>query len=84
MYSIEFRIQNSKRSWIEVAGIILLLATMFVGLTYRGTLSVGMLLVAFMKKMTYKATRDFLWTALSLAIFPLLPAVEPYPRVYVV
>lgn len=83
-YSIEFRIQNSKRSWIEVAGIILLLATMFMGLTYRATLSVGMLLVAIMKKMTYKATRDFLWTALSLAIFPLLPVVEPYPRVYVV
>ncbi|XP_043254750.1 GPI ethanolamine phosphate transferase 1-like isoform X2 [Colletes gigas] len=84
MYSVKLRIKNDKFPWAEVIGIILLLTTIFMGLIYRPTLSAGMLCTAFIQKLISKNARNFYWTALSLVVFPLLPVVEPSPRVYIV
>ncbi|XP_054012026.1 GPI ethanolamine phosphate transferase 1 isoform X2 [Hylaeus anthracinus] len=84
MYSVKLRIHNNKRPWIQVVGIVLLLITIFMGLMHRSTLSIGMLCAAFIKNRTSQNTWNFVWTALSLAVFPLLPIVEPHPRIYVV
>ncbi|XP_076234121.1 GPI ethanolamine phosphate transferase 1 [Calliopsis andreniformis] len=84
IYSIKLKMHSNKYFWIEVAGTTFLLLTMFLGLMYRSVLSIGMLCTAFIQKLMFKESRNFLWTALFLAIFPLLPVVEPYPRVYIV
>ncbi|XP_076164323.1 GPI ethanolamine phosphate transferase 1 isoform X2 [Ptiloglossa arizonensis] len=84
MYSIKLRFQNDKHLWVKVIGIILLLAIIFMGLTYRFILSVGILCTALIQNMILKKTRNFCWTAVFLAVFPLLPVVEPYPRIYIV
>ncbi|PBC33927.1 GPI ethanolamine phosphate transferase [Apis cerana cerana] len=48
-------------------------------------LSIGMLSIILTQKIVLKNTKNlFFWTALSLAVFPLLPVVEPYPRIYIV
>ncbi|XP_076392115.1 GPI ethanolamine phosphate transferase 1 isoform X2 [Megachile rotundata] len=84
-HSIKIEVHNNKRYWSMGIEIILLLATMFVGLTYRSILSVGILCIGFSHKILVKNQQKlFLWTALCLAIFPVLPVVEPYPRVYIV
>ncbi|CAK9808629.1 GPI ethanolamine phosphate transferase 1 [Anthophora plagiata] len=84
-YSIKLKVYNSKYYWTMIAETIVLLATMFVGLTYRSALSIGMLCATFAQRVVLKdASNLFLWTALSLAVFPLLPVVEPYPRIYIV
>nr|XP_012139124.1 PREDICTED: GPI ethanolamine phosphate transferase 1 [Megachile rotundata] len=84
-HSIKIEVHNHKRYWSMGIEIILLLATMFVGLTYRSILSVGILCIGFSHKILVKNQQKlFLWTALCLAIFPVLPVVEPYPRVYIV
>lgn len=84
-HNIKIEVHSNKRYWSMGVEIILLLATMFVGLTYRSILSVGILCIGFSHKILVKNTQKlFLWTALCLAIFPLLPVVEPYPRVYIV
>ncbi|XP_033328137.2 GPI ethanolamine phosphate transferase 1 [Megalopta genalis] len=82
--SRNLKIENDSQSWSKIAGIVLLLATMFLGLAYRSVLTVGMICTAVIQKVVLKRTRYLFWTALSLAVFPLLPVVEPYPRVYIV
>ncbi|XP_076656590.1 GPI ethanolamine phosphate transferase 1-like isoform X3 [Halictus rubicundus] len=82
--SINLRIENDTRLWSEITGIILLLATMFMGLTYRSVLSIGMICTAIIQKILMKDAPYLFWTALFLAAFPLLPVVEPHPRVYIV
>ncbi|XP_015440246.1 PREDICTED: GPI ethanolamine phosphate transferase 1 [Dufourea novaeangliae] len=82
--SVNLKMKNSKRVWIDFTVIILLLATMFMGLIHRSALSIGMLSTAIIQRIVFKNARNLFWTALSLAIFPLLPVVEPYPRVYIV
>ncbi|KOC64725.1 GPI ethanolamine phosphate transferase 1 [Habropoda laboriosa] len=54
-------------------------------ISFWSALSIGMLCTTLAHKMVLKDSPSlFLWTALSLAVFPLLPVVEPYPRIYIV
>ncbi|KZC06184.1 GPI ethanolamine phosphate transferase 1 [Dufourea novaeangliae] len=53
-------------------------------ISFWSALSIGMLSTAIIQRIVFKNARNLFWTALSLAIFPLLPVVEPYPRVYIV
>lgn len=85
MYAVKLKVCNNKYYWTIIAEIIFLFITMFVGLTHRFVLSVGMLCVTVVQKILQNNARNlFSWTALCLAVFPLLPVVEPYPRVYIV
>uniref|UniRef100_V9IA09 GPI ethanolamine phosphate transferase 1 n=2 Tax=Apis cerana TaxID=7461 RepID=V9IA09_APICE len=85
IYTIKLKICNNKYYWTLIAEIIFLLVIMFIGLTYRSVLSIGMLSIILTQKIVLKNTKNlFFWTALSLAVFPLLPVVEPYPRIYIV
>ncbi|KAK9294452.1 hypothetical protein QLX08_010915 [Tetragonisca angustula] len=85
MYAVKLKVCNNKYYWTIIAEIILLFITMFVGLTHRFVLSVGMLCVTVVQKILQKNARNlFSWTALCLAVFPLLPVVEPYPRIYII
>ncbi|CAL7949608.1 unnamed protein product [Xylocopa violacea] len=85
MYSIKLKMDSNKYYLTIIAEIIFLLVTMFIGLTYRCALSIGMLCTIFTQKIALKNSLNlFCWTALFLAVFPLLPVVEPYPRVYIV
>lgn len=84
-YTIKLKICNNKYYWTLIAEIIFLLVIMFIGLTYRSVLSIGMLCIILTQKIVLKNTQNlFFWTALSLAVFPLLPVVEPYPRIYII
>nr|XP_034192608.1 GPI ethanolamine phosphate transferase 1 isoform X1 [Osmia lignaria]XP_034192609.1 GPI ethanolamine phosphate transferase 1 isoform X1 [Osmia lignaria]XP_034192610.1 GPI ethanolamine phosphate transferase 1 isoform X1 [Osmia lignaria] len=83
--SIQLKIHNNKHHWLMGIEIVVLLATMFIGLMYRSFLSIGILCIGFSQKILLKDMKNsFFWTALCLAVFPLLPVVEPYPRVYIV
>lgn len=84
-YTIKLKICNNKYYWTIIAEIIFLLVVMFISLTYRSVLSIGMLCIILTQKIVLKNTQNlFFWTALSLTVFPLLPVVEPYPRIYIV
>lgn len=77
--------EHNKKTWIEITGTMFLLIVMFAALTYRSALSVGMLCIALVQRVSFKSDQCLLfWTALCLSVFPLLPVVEPYPRIYVV
>nr|XP_050863201.1 GPI ethanolamine phosphate transferase 1-like isoform X1 [Vespula vulgaris] len=77
--------QNIKTFLIEIGGTIFLLFIMFMGLTYRAALSAGMLFIVVMQKVIFNKTHNMLlWSGLALAMYPLLPIVEPYPRIYIV
>ncbi|XP_031825596.1 GPI ethanolamine phosphate transferase 1 isoform X2 [Nomia melanderi] len=82
--SVNWRIRNGNLPWTEIAGIMLLLTIMFMGLICRSALSIGMLCTAIILKIMLKDVQYLIWTVLPLAVFPLLPVVEPYPRVYIV
>ncbi|XP_048261823.1 GPI ethanolamine phosphate transferase 1 isoform X3 [Bombus terrestris] len=85
IYTVKLKVCKSKYYWTIITGIIFLLTIMFIGLTYRFALSIGMLFITLVQKIVLKNAQSlFFWTALSLAIFPLLPVVEPYPRVYII
>ncbi|KAI4483722.1 hypothetical protein M0804_007982 [Polistes exclamans] len=84
-YVPKLKKQNVKNFFIEIGGTIFLLFIMFMGLTYRAALSAGMLFIVLMQKIILTKTHNMLlWSGLALAIFPLLPIVEPYPRIYIV
>ncbi|KAG7200113.1 hypothetical protein KM043_000557 [Ampulex compressa] len=77
--------RGGKEALMESTGVIFLLAIMYAGLTYRYMLSIGMLCTTLLQSVLFQnASPSLFWTGLLLAIFPLLPAVEPYPRVYIV
>ncbi|KAK2576053.1 hypothetical protein KPH14_007394 [Odynerus spinipes] len=77
--------QNMQKFVTEVGGTIFLLFTMFMGLTYRVALSAGMLFIILMQKVILGEIHNvLLWSGLGLAVFPLLPIVEPHPRIYIV
>ncbi|KAI4476096.1 hypothetical protein M0804_013892 [Polistes exclamans] len=79
-YVPKLKKQNVKNFCIEIGGTIFLLFIMFMGLTYRAALNAGMLFIVLMQKIILTKTHNMLlWSGLALAIFPLLPIVEPYP-----
>ncbi|XP_046832872.1 GPI ethanolamine phosphate transferase 1 isoform X2 [Vespa crabro] len=81
----KLRKQNIKKFLIEIGGTIFLLFIMFMGLTYRAALSAGMLFIIIMQKVILNKTHNMLLcSGLILAMYPLLPIVEPYPRIYIV
>ncbi|XP_026674612.1 GPI ethanolamine phosphate transferase 1 isoform X2 [Ceratina calcarata] len=85
VYSVKLKLYNTKYYWIIMTEIVLLLGTMFIGLTYRPVFGIGMLCVILAHEIVLKNSVSlFLWTALCLVAFPFLPVVEPYPRVYIV
>ncbi|KAJ8672992.1 hypothetical protein QAD02_004253 [Eretmocerus hayati] len=77
---------NSNKPLVEFSGIVGLMFMMFVGLVYRGVLSISMLLIVGLQKLLFdrNASSLLLATGLALAIFPLLPVVGPQPRLYLV
>ncbi|XP_011137878.1 GPI ethanolamine phosphate transferase 1 isoform X1 [Harpegnathos saltator] len=81
-----FVVKNKRQLFIEIGGTLFLLMTLFFGLTYRLALSIGMLSTVLIRKIQSGNLQSpmFLWTSLALCVFPLLPVVEPYPRVYIV
>lgn len=85
VYSVKLELYNTKYYRLIMTAIVSLLGVMFVGLTYRPVLSIGMLCSVFAHKVLLQNSLSlFLWTALCLSAFPLLPVVEPYPRIYIV
>ncbi|XP_032672659.1 GPI ethanolamine phosphate transferase 1 [Odontomachus brunneus] len=81
-----FAIKNERKLLIEIGGTLFLLVMLFIGLTYRFVLSIGMLSTILIRRMQSENAQSpmLLWTSLALCVFPLLPVVEPYPRVYIV
>lgn len=77
--------RNKKKLFIDIGGTLLLLVTLFVGLTYRFALSIGILSLILIRIAKSKNVPvSMIWTSIALCAFPLLPVVEPYPRVYIV
>nr|XP_012235455.1 PREDICTED: LOW QUALITY PROTEIN: GPI ethanolamine phosphate transferase 1-like [Linepithema humile] len=77
--------RNSKKLFIDIGGTLFLLVILFVGLTYRFALSIGILSTILIRKAKSKSVPTLMiWTSIALCVFPLLPVVEPYPRVYIV
>ncbi|XP_015584903.1 GPI ethanolamine phosphate transferase 1 isoform X2 [Cephus cinctus] len=78
-------LRNEKYPWVGILVIIFLIVTMSTGLIYRWIFGIGMLFAAAMQRILLKDSHPMLpWTAISLAVFPLLPVVEPQPRIYIV
>lgn len=77
---------NSNKPLIETLGIICLTSMMYVGLMYRWTLSISMLVAVGLQKLIFErnAPSFLLITGTALVVFPLLPVVGPQPRVYIV
>lgn len=70
---------------MEIGGTLFLLVTLFIGLSHRFALSMGMLSTIFIQTARLKNMEPpMFFTSLALCVFPLLPVVEPYPRVYIV
>ncbi|XP_011880603.1 PREDICTED: GPI ethanolamine phosphate transferase 1-like [Vollenhovia emeryi] len=77
--------RSTTELFIDIGGTLLLLVMLFVGLTYRFALSVGILLLLLIRvAKSDDVTASMTWSTLALCVFPLLPVVEPYPRVYIV
>ncbi|KAL6423240.1 hypothetical protein ACFW04_010121 [Cataglyphis niger] len=77
--------RNKKKLFIDIGGTVLLLVTLLVGLTYRFALSIGILSLILIRIAKSKNVPvSMIWTSIALCTFPLLPVVEPYPRVYIV
>ncbi|EZA60656.1 hypothetical protein DMN91_007484 [Ooceraea biroi] len=71
--------------FMEIGGTLFLLVMLFIGLSYRFALSIGMLSTILIQGAQLKSIQaPMLWTSLALSVFPLFPVVEPHPRVYVV
>lgn len=80
-----FAKRNKKKLFIDIGGTLLLLVILFVGLTYRFALSIGILSLILIRIAKSENVPVFMiWTSITLCAFPLLPVVEPYPRVYIV
>ncbi|XP_072767343.1 GPI ethanolamine phosphate transferase 1 [Anoplolepis gracilipes] len=80
-----FAKRSRKKLFIEVGGTLLLLVILFVGLTHRFVLSIGILsLILIQIAKSQNVPASMIWTSIALCVFPLLPVVEPYPRVYIV
>ncbi|XP_012273342.1 GPI ethanolamine phosphate transferase 1 isoform X2 [Orussus abietinus] len=68
-----------------LTGIVFLMGMMFLGLTHRWVFGVGMLAVTAIQRILLKEKNPVLvLTGIWLASFPVLPVVEPHPRIYVV
>ncbi|XP_020293464.1 GPI ethanolamine phosphate transferase 1 isoform X2 [Pseudomyrmex gracilis] len=77
--------RSNRKLSIDIGGTLFLLSILFVGLTYRFALSVGVLSSVLIRKAKAKRVPPLMvFTSVALCVFPLLPVVEPYPRVYVV
>ncbi|EFN65621.1 GPI ethanolamine phosphate transferase 1 [Camponotus floridanus] len=77
--------RSKKKLFIDIGGTLLLLVILFVGLTYRFALSIGILSLILIRIAKSKnVSPPMIWTSIALCVFPLLPVVEPYPRVYIV
>jgi len=77
--------RSKKKLFIDIGGTLLLLVILFVGLTYRFALSIGILSLILIRIAKSKnVSPPMIWTSIALCAFPLLPVVEPYPRVYIV
>ncbi|XP_070158756.1 GPI ethanolamine phosphate transferase 1 isoform X1 [Polyergus mexicanus] len=80
-----FAKRNKRKLFIDIGGTLLLLIMLFVGLTYRFALSIGILFLILIRIAKSENVPAFMiWTSIALCAFPLLPVVEPYPRVYIV
>ncbi|XP_014480211.1 PREDICTED: GPI ethanolamine phosphate transferase 1 isoform X2 [Dinoponera quadriceps] len=81
-----FVVRNKRKLLVEIGGMLFLLAILYIGLTYRFALSIGMLSTILIRRVQSQHAQSpvFLSTSLALCVFPLLPVVEPYPRVYIV
>ena len=77
---------DSKAPLVEFLGIIILTIMMFVGLMYRWTFSITMLLATELQKIIFhrNASSRLIRTGYILSIFPILPVVGPEPRIYLV
>ncbi|XP_008204852.1 GPI ethanolamine phosphate transferase 1 isoform X1 [Nasonia vitripennis] len=77
---------DSNKPFIEALGIVFLTFMMFVGLIYRWTFSISMLVAVGLQKLIFdrNAPSWLLITGAALVVFPLLPVVGPQPRVYIV
>ncbi|XP_066598156.1 GPI ethanolamine phosphate transferase 1 [Prorops nasuta] len=84
LFSPQLRTHNPRKIIMQILEIIFLLIGMFMGLTKRWTLSVILLILLLQRLLMRNANSTFLLTTVALAVFPLLPVVEPYPRVYIV
>ncbi|XP_043271659.1 GPI ethanolamine phosphate transferase 1 [Venturia canescens] len=84
-YSLYF--VKKKDAWLSmpIIGTVLLIASMSVGLIFRWSFAIGMLITAAMQKILMREATPRLWlSAVILAVFPLLPVVGPNPRIYIV
>ncbi|KAL0130778.1 hypothetical protein PUN28_002415 [Cardiocondyla obscurior] len=80
-----FEEENTMKLLVDTGGILLLLVILFIGLTYRFAFSIGILIFVLIRVVKSDNAPTFMiWTSLALCIFPLLPVVEPYPRIYIV
>lgn len=71
--------------FIDIGGTILLLVLLFIGLTYRFAFSINILLLILLRAIKSEdVSAAMVWTSLGLCVFPLLPVVEPSPRIYIV
>lgn len=80
-----FAKESTNEIYIDIGGTLLLLVILFIGLTYRFAFSIGILslmLIRLVKSESIPAS--MVWTSIALCVFPFLPVVEPYPRVYIV
>lgn len=77
---------NSNTPLVECIGILVLTCMMFIGLTYRWSFSISMLLTVGLQKLMFSKNVSFglLLSGTILALFPLLPVVGPQPQVYIV
>ncbi|CAL1679696.1 unnamed protein product [Lasius platythorax] len=80
-----FAKRSKKKLFIDIGGTLFLLVILFVGLTYRFALSIGILSLILIRIAKSKnVPAPMIWTSIALCAFPLLPVVEPYPRIYIV
>jgi len=85
MWTPVFVKRSNKKLFIDIGGTLFLLVILFAGLTYRYVLSVGILSTTLMRSAKSKSVPTLMIsTTMALSVFPLLPVVEPYPRVYIV
>ncbi|XP_014221295.1 GPI ethanolamine phosphate transferase 1-like [Trichogramma pretiosum] len=82
---ISFDMTSKKplREFVSILGITIM---MIVGLYYRWTFSISMIIVVFLLRTIFeKSTNHRLTiTGVALSVFPLFPVVGPVPRVYLV
>lgn len=81
----EFIERDTTKLVINIGGTLLLLLMLFIGLTHRFAFSIGILLLILIRVAKSKdVSAPMVWSSLGLCVFPFLPVVEPFPRVYIV